>query len=125
MVNYIYLTLTWKQGKKALSTNVPLKSYKVEIPCDESVNVDFKMSNQVKSHSIQDLKKYILESRDVSPLWIISFFADALVLPKERYWFQLRMQRLPHDVKIVIIGSFKEPKYWHLNLSSFSAKFYL
>ena len=56
------------QGKKAINQNVPLTAYKVVIPCEKSIGVDFTILNKVKNHNIQDLKKFILESRDVSLL---------------------------------------------------------
>lgn len=61
---FIYLFIYY-QGKKTLNQNVPLSAYKVVIPCDKSIDVDFKILNKVNSHNIQDLKKFILESRDV------------------------------------------------------------
>ena len=67
------ILLSLIQGKKALKGNVPLSEYKVVIPCEKSIDIDFTILNQVKSHNIQDLKKFILESRDVSISKIISF----------------------------------------------------
>ncbi|XP_066929663.1 uncharacterized protein [Clytia hemisphaerica] len=50
-------------GRKALSSGLGLTTYKLEIPCDNSVDVNFNIRNEIKSLRIKDLKEYIMNSR--------------------------------------------------------------